>query len=265
MCQNQMFRNELESGDDIRLSTRLFNKCLGDYQKYCKDIEPGHMRVQECLEDNVDESDFTGECKEELESVIAKRVNDFRLDIALREACEADIKDTCGTSLVDMDKDDKVKERGLNCLQQYKEELKSDKCKDEVHRRMTRAARDIRFDEVLASACTEDRSRFCSDVQPVREGGHARCRAWGRGELCWGCICLCVGRGGGDGLPPSWLCMLPACRPSPRMPACVLVRRARHASSAACRTTATAWTRSARQRSLTTRSRWLRTLTSSTR
>ncbi len=30
------------------------------------------MQAQECLEDNMDDGDFSAECKEELESVIAK-------------------------------------------------------------------------------------------------------------------------------------------------------------------------------------------------
>jgi hypothetical protein len=30
------------------------------------------MRAQECLEDNIDESGFSAECKEELEVMIAK-------------------------------------------------------------------------------------------------------------------------------------------------------------------------------------------------
>lgn len=50
----------------------------------------------------------------------------------------------------------------------YREELKSSKCREEVHRRMKRAGRDIRFDDVLANACHEDRAHFCADVQPVR-------------------------------------------------------------------------------------------------
>ena len=45
-CQTQLYRNDKEAGDDIRLSVRLFNKCNRDYQKFCKDVEPGHMRVQ---------------------------------------------------------------------------------------------------------------------------------------------------------------------------------------------------------------------------
>jgi hypothetical protein len=65
-----------------------------------------------------------------------------------------------------MDKDDKVKTSALNCLQQYKDELRSDKCKAQIHRITQRASRDIRFDEMLASACTEDRNKYCQDIQP---------------------------------------------------------------------------------------------------
>lgn len=67
-----MFKNEKETGADLRLSVRLFNKCLTDYKKFCKDVEPGNMQAQECLEDNMDESNFSAECKEELEATIAK-------------------------------------------------------------------------------------------------------------------------------------------------------------------------------------------------
>ena len=48
----------------------------------------------------------------------------------------------------DMDSDDKVRNRAMNCLQQYVEELSDTKCRDEVHRMTTRTARDIRFDQV---------------------------------------------------------------------------------------------------------------------
>ena len=45
-CLNQMSRLQQETGDDIRLSTKLFSKCLADSYKFCKDVQPGHMRVQ---------------------------------------------------------------------------------------------------------------------------------------------------------------------------------------------------------------------------
>jgi Golgi apparatus protein 1 len=44
-------------------------------------------------------------------------VADFRLDVALREACEDDLKDSCGTNLKEMDGDEKLKLKGLQCLQ----------------------------------------------------------------------------------------------------------------------------------------------------
>ncbi|GFH19709.1 uncharacterized protein HaLaN_16706 [Haematococcus lacustris] len=163
-CKAQVVKYEKDTGSDLRLSTVLFRKCLADYKRYCSDVEPGNMQAQECLEDNMDEAQFSADCKEELENTIAKRVADFRLDTAMRDACASDLEDTCGLTLEAMDGDEKLRRTGLNCLQQYKEELKSEMCRSEVHRRMSRAARDIRFDEVLASACYDDRSRFCNDV-----------------------------------------------------------------------------------------------------
>ncbi len=48
-----------------------------------------------------------------------------------------------------------------------------------VHRMMMRASRDIRFDDLLAKACREDRRKFCDLVQPVGFDGVVV----GRGEV----------------------------------------------------------------------------------
>jgi hypothetical protein len=34
------------SADDIRLNMKLYKACATDWKKFCKDVEPGHMRVQ---------------------------------------------------------------------------------------------------------------------------------------------------------------------------------------------------------------------------
>lgn len=57
--------------------------------------------------------------------------------------------------------------RVIQCLQDYKEELTVQECKDQVHKLTERAAQDVRFDEPLADACAEDRKTYCEDVQPV--------------------------------------------------------------------------------------------------
>ena len=88
-CEEQLFRQEMENADDLRLSVRLFAKCLPDKRKFCKDVEPGHARAKECLEEN--REDLSSDCKDEVDSMIERRVKDFRLDPKLREVCEDEI------------------------------------------------------------------------------------------------------------------------------------------------------------------------------
>ena len=65
---------------------------LASFFRFCKDIEPGQMRVQECLEDNMDQPSFSTDCKEELDAIIEKRSVDFRwvrLESFLVDICNA--------------------------------------------------------------------------------------------------------------------------------------------------------------------------------
>lgn len=48
---------------------------------------------------------------------------------------------------------------------------------------MARAARDIRFDDVLARACQEDRKNYCNDVQPVGAGFGANLECYASNEV----------------------------------------------------------------------------------
>eukprot|EP00878_Enallax_costatus_P007022 GHUV01007359.1.p1 GENE.GHUV01007359.1~~GHUV01007359.1.p1 ORF type:complete len:595 (+),score=136.49 GHUV01007359.1:1595-3379(+) len=89
-----------------------------------------------------------------------------RLDAGTQEVCEADLKVLCAVSTKEMEESEEKKKTGLTCLQQFKEDIKNQECRDKVHRKMKLAARDIRFDDVLANACQEDRKKYCNDVQP---------------------------------------------------------------------------------------------------
>lgn len=57
---------------------------------------PGNARVKDCLEQHRLKDDFSAECRDELESMMAERATDVRLDSNLRSACEEDITRTCG-------------------------------------------------------------------------------------------------------------------------------------------------------------------------
>lgn len=40
-CSSELFRQEVESADDIRLNAPLVSKCMGAKKDFCNDIEPG--------------------------------------------------------------------------------------------------------------------------------------------------------------------------------------------------------------------------------
>ena len=63
----------------------------------------------------------------------------------------------------------------IGCLQDFREELQTPKCKAQVKKLTERASQDIRFDEPLADACYEDRARLCVGVQPVRHASTVCC------------------------------------------------------------------------------------------
>lgn len=92
-CEEQLFQQELESSDDIRLSVRLFSKCMPDKRKFCKDVEPGNARAKDCLEEH--RRELSGPCREEIDAMIEKRVRDLRLDSRLRSTCEEEIFNMC--------------------------------------------------------------------------------------------------------------------------------------------------------------------------
>ncbi|GIL97843.1 hypothetical protein Vretimale_3387, partial [Volvox reticuliferus] len=162
-CEEQLFRQEMENADDIRLSVRLFSKCLPDKRKFCKDIEPGNARTKDCLEENRDQ--LSSACKEEVDAMIERRVRDFRLDSRLRNVCENEIFNMCAY-FGDLDDMDTYDSSVINCLQDYSAEIKNPQCKAQVKKYLQLASQDIRFDVPLAEACFEDRQKFCEDVPP---------------------------------------------------------------------------------------------------
>ncbi|GBF94315.1 hypothetical protein Rsub_06937 [Raphidocelis subcapitata] len=201
-CKKQVMRTVRESAEDYRLDPKLHSACsasadklcagedaadvlpcLTTHQKeldwdcleqvvrfqrevrFCDGVEPGHMRVQECLEDHMEEEGFGAGCKEELTNVMATRMEDFRLDATLERTCAEDIVSTCGARLEDLQKKE-TRARVINCLQSFRDELASQECQLKIHRQLSRASRDIRFDELLADACQEDRKKHCAEVQP---------------------------------------------------------------------------------------------------
>eukprot|EP00798_Chlamydomonas_sp_ICE-L_P019976 gene19976-26687_t len=162
-CEEQLFHQEMDMADDIRLSVRLYDRCMPDKRKFCGDVEPGNSRTKECLEQN--REDLSSPCRVEIDSMIERRVNDFRLDSKLRNACEDEIFNMCAY-FGDLDDIDTYDTSVINCLQDYSDEISNKKCLKQVNKYVELASQDIRFDVPLAEACYEDRQKFCGAIPP---------------------------------------------------------------------------------------------------
>ena len=165
-CHEELFRQEVENADDIRLSVRLFKACRADQKRFCSKVEYGSNRVKDCLESHLDNSKFTAECKREFKTMMTQRASDYRLDAKLREACEADINTICNYQEGMTDAVEGTDARVLICLQDYRADLRGEECKSAVHRMIQRQASDYRMDEAMATACYQDRKQHCSDHTP---------------------------------------------------------------------------------------------------
>lgn len=56
----------------------------------------------------------------------------------------------------------------IACLQDFRNSLMDEGCQQQVHKLMSLASEDVRFNQILSEACLSDRERFCKDTQQVR-------------------------------------------------------------------------------------------------
>lgn len=147
---------------------------------------PSLPRLPSPRQDNRNKPDFSAECRDEFEKMMARRATDFRLDAKLRELCKDDIEEVCGYEKDSLDSIAGYDGRVIECLQDYKDELVTPACKDRVHILTERAAQDIRMDRPLADACYEDRQRLCEGIVPG-DARVLRCLQDNRDKLTYEC------------------------------------------------------------------------------
>ena len=88
--------------------------------QFCGETAPGNARAKECLEQHRDDANFSTGCKEELETMIAARSADFRLDSQLKKQCTKDIEHLCMPEMYEVADlpDDHAKV--ITCLQDFR-------------------------------------------------------------------------------------------------------------------------------------------------
>jgi hypothetical protein len=62
-CAEQLFKQELEADNDIRLSVRLYQRCLKEKKHFCLNVPPGHAAARDCLVNHRNDPGFGGPCR----------------------------------------------------------------------------------------------------------------------------------------------------------------------------------------------------------
>ena len=83
-------------------------------------MAPGNARAKECLEQHREDANFSSQCKDELESMIAARAADFRLDPQLKRQCMKDIETLCTPEEYEVADLPDDHARVITCLQDFR-------------------------------------------------------------------------------------------------------------------------------------------------
>ena len=102
--------------------------CSEERVTFCSDVTTGHARVFRCLTQNLGDSDFGSACRDAILGKLARRQQNWKLDVNLREACTQDANSACAE--VDHNSD---KAETMRCMMRKHDELGED-CRAEVHR-----------------------------------------------------------------------------------------------------------------------------------
>ncbi|CAM6095965.1 unnamed protein product [Calypogeia fissa] len=184
-CRAQLFRQERENADDLRLNPELFEACLPAQRKFCPDVLFGKARVKDCLESHRLDPEFPAACKIEFDKMLARRSADFRLNPTLVEKCAKDINMICDAHLQDSSPVQNEEPKIIHCLQDFRDDLHNE-CKVEVHKLLALAAEDYRFDKEFSDSCEASKQKLCKDIendkvlsclQSKREQLDTKCRA----------------------------------------------------------------------------------------
>lgn len=123
------------------------------------------LRCRRCLEEKLDHSDMSKECKDEVVRDMNRMATDYRLNWRLNHACEADINKLCA-NVCSTQPGQVCGGLVLNCLQEKQDNITSQACQDEVFYYELMGVSDFRNDVILAEACRNDVEQYCKDVEP---------------------------------------------------------------------------------------------------
>ncbi|KAK9820440.1 hypothetical protein WJX72_010380 [[Myrmecia] bisecta] len=175
-CRATLFDQEVRMAEDIDFKYPMKRACSAEIQKLCVGIPHGHARVIRCLQDFLDDSEMSAECKEEVQRDMIRSNEDYRLNYRLNKACQTDIEQLCSDECSPF-LGQACGGRVLRCLTDKQDAIQSVECQNEVFYFEKMEVNDFRNDVLLAEACREDVDKFCKDTEPGEGRVHECLRA----------------------------------------------------------------------------------------
>ena len=207
-CQNELFRQEVEGADDIRLNAPLVSKCMSDKRTFCNDVAPGMTQTisllahgtlrgclyaqipgpfSKCIRHGVLVLYIDTKCKQVrlthavlcmLQSckgchLLGKRSKHLHLLRLIHLVCTPSVPSSGACHL--LVHSDAGSARVKDCLEQHRQDDGfSSECRDELENMMQERATDFRLDSSLRDACEEDIMYTCGwdDVRPCADAAY---------------------------------------------------------------------------------------------
>eukprot|EP00735_Rhodelphis_limneticus_P009233 TRINITY_DN2626_c0_g1::TRINITY_DN2626_c0_g1_i1::g.25922::m.25922 TRINITY_DN2626_c0_g1::TRINITY_DN2626_c0_g1_i1::g.25922 ORF type:complete len:1031 (+),score=379.43,sp/Q92896/GSLG1_HUMAN/24.97/8e-63,sp/Q92896/GSLG1_HUMAN/22.61/2e-58,sp/Q92896/GSLG1_HUMAN/26.18/7e-54,sp/Q92896/GSLG1_HUMAN/25.39/4e-19,Cys_rich_FGFR/PF00839.12/47,Cys_rich_FGFR/PF00839.12/1.7e-08,Cys_rich_FGFR/PF00839.12/2.1e-11,Cys_rich_FGFR/PF00839.12/2.3e-12,Cys_rich_FGFR/PF00839.12/1.8e-12,Cys_rich_FGFR/PF00839.12/0.011,Cys_rich_ len=176
--------HEPEAVDQSSNDLNVNGTCKTYIEFYCKEVQPGSLRVYDCMKIVKSKPGITGsnplssECKKEIDKFRADLSQSSYKNVHMMNACKTDMPKYCPNV-------PKLKGKMLDCLRKHKKDL-TDACKQQVTQEAIEAAQNIEFDAALNEACGNDASKLCAGVEPG-EGRVISCLRSKRPQLSDSC------------------------------------------------------------------------------
>ena len=162
-CRAQLKFELLQKHSNIKLDPALEAACRDDLQQFCA-YDKGEDGGIECLKSQKPKT-LKKECRKQLFQEEKEEANDNEVDFTLLRGCKREIKEHCSGE---------ESRNILRCLKDFSVDNNFDqKCLKVLNKRVIQQSQDYRLNPFLKQACSQDVTKYCSDIiNEFQNGGN---------------------------------------------------------------------------------------------
>ena len=176
-CEDGVRKLMVVQARDVTYNFNLVRVCAYEMKapEFCGTLDHGSGVVISCLVEKRDLHGFSHKCRHAVEVEYESHTSDIELMVAMKKACKADLKITCGYNQTwlnakpdianTVEDNTRYREHAgsyVNCLRATPlKELSSASCRNYVHTLQLAASENIRLNPQVDSACRAEQARYC--------------------------------------------------------------------------------------------------------